>query len=66
MVSSKRIGRVDEPSWKSWYRVDTVPRRWRPVYVPITYTLAALLWSYIRPVRWTCRFTIIGQKQLDA
>jgi lysophospholipid acyltransferase (LPLAT)-like uncharacterized protein len=54
-----------KPSWKSWYRVDTVPMRWWPVYVPISYILAALLWSYIRLVRWTCRFTVVGEEHLE-
>ena len=55
-----------KPSWKSWYRVDTVPTRWLPVYVPISYTVAALMWSYIRLARWTCRFTVVGQEHLEA
>lgn len=42
-------------SWKHWYRVDAVPRRWWPVYVPVSYFLAALLWFYVRLVRATCR-----------
>jgi lysophospholipid acyltransferase (LPLAT)-like uncharacterized protein len=55
-----------ESSWKYWYRVDNVPQRWWPVYVPITYTVAAILWTYIRLVRWTCRFTVVGAEHLDA
>lgn len=34
--------------------------------MPISYTLAALLWRYIRVVRQTCRFTVVGHKHLDA
>jgi lysophospholipid acyltransferase (LPLAT)-like uncharacterized protein len=54
-----------QPSWKAWYRVDTVPTRWLPVYLPVSYALAALLWSYIRLVRRTCRFTVIGEEHLQ-
>lgn len=51
-------------AWTHWYRVDTVPRRWWPLYVPLTYALAAALHIYVRFVRWTCRITIVGEENL--
>jgi lysophospholipid acyltransferase (LPLAT)-like uncharacterized protein len=51
-------------SWKTWYRVDAVPRRWWPLYVPLSYALAALVWVYVRCVRATCRIDWEGRAHL--
>mgnify|MGYP005854355289 CR=1 FL=1 len=43
-----------------------MPRRWWPIYVPVSYALAAPLWAYVRLVRTTCRIDWEGREHLAA
>ena len=51
-------------SWKHWYRVDTVPNRWWPFYLPVSFAGAAALFLYARLARSTCRTEICGREHL--